>query len=393
MRILQLVQKPQRRGAEIFAFQLSQELRRQGHETRLVYLYPHDETYALPLDHGDRLLNGNPDHPFEKIPGINPFLLHRLLHAIDEFKPEVVQVNGARTVKYGAFARYFCRDASWALIYRNIGNPSDWLHGWHYRLFYQKLVMPRLHGAVGVSRKTLQAVKDFYELSVPMKNIPRAVDPANLLPVASRDAVRLQTKTPADAPVLIFVGSLTPEKRLDRLLRLTQKVRLQMPKLHLWLIGSGPLESTLRKQADSLGIGESVRFLGAQSNVADYLNAADLFVLTSDTEGIPGVILEAGLLGLAVVATRVGGVPEGVLDGETGVLVDRQNEQRLAEIVFDLLHDSARRRKLGAKAKSWVGANFTIDRIAKEYIDFYRHVLSFRHRPAPAIGVLQRELA
>lgn len=393
MRIIQVVQKPQRRGAEIFAFQLSQELRRQGHEVRLVYLYPHAETVGLPLNEGDCMLNGNPDHPFEKFPGINPLLLRRLLHAIDEFKPDVVQVNGARTVKYGAFASYSRRDASWALIYRNIGNPRDWLRGWHYRIFYQKLVMPRLHGVVGVSRKTLQAVKDFYAISVPIKNIPRAVDPESLVPAASRDAVRLKTQTPAEAAVLIFIGSLTPEKRLDRLLRLTQQVRLQMPKLHLWFIGSGPLESTLRQQADALGIGESVRFLGAQSNVADYLNAADLFVLTSDTEGIPGVILEAGLLGLAVVATRVGGVPECILEGETGVLVDRQDEERLAEAVCGLLQDSARRHRLGEKAKSWVAENFTINKIAGNYVDFYHHVLASHNRLAPAIGALHRELA
>lgn len=339
------------------------------------------------------MLNGKPSHPFEKIPGINPLLLHRLLHAIDKFKPDVVQVNGARTVKYGAFASYSCRDASWALIYRNIGNPGDWLHGWHYRAFYRKLVMPRLHGVVGVSRKTLQAVKDFYELSVPIKNIPRAVDPVSLVPTISRDTARRQAKTPLDAPVLIFVGSLTPEKRLDRLMRLMQQVRLQLPRLQLWLIGSGPLEATLGKQAHSLGITESVRFFGAQSNVADYLNAADLFVLTSDTEGIPGVILEAGLLNLAVVATRVGGVPECVLDEDTGVLVDRQDEQRLAEVVYELLHDSVRRRKLGAKAKSWIGANFTIDKIAGDYVDFYQHVLAFRRRLPPDNGVLHRELA
>lgn len=393
MRILQVVQKPQRRGAEIFAFQLSHELRRQGHETRLVYLYPHNETCGLPLDHDDRVLNGKPNHPFEKFPGINPFLLRRLLHAIEEFKPDVVQVNGARTVKYGAFASYSRRDTSWALIYRNIGNPSDWLHGWHYRIFYQKLVMPRLHGVVGVSRKTLQAVKDFYGISVPIKNIPRAVDPESLIPAASRDAVRLKTQTPVEAAVLIFIGSLTPEKRLDRLLRLTQQLCLQMPKLHLWLIGSGPLESSLRQQAQSLGIAESVRFLGVQNNVADFLNAANLFVLTSDTEGIPGVLLEAGLLGLAVVATRVGGVPECVLEGETGVLVDRQDEERLAEVVGGLLHDSARRHKLGAKARSWVAANFKIDKIAGDYVDFYRHVLTSRHRLVRAIGALHRELA
>jgi glycosyltransferase involved in cell wall biosynthesis len=393
LRILQVVQKPQRRGAEVFAFQLSQELRRQGHETRLLYLYPYDEASALPLEHGDRVLNGKPNHPFEKIPGINPFLLRRLLHSIDEFKPEVVQVNGARTVKYGAFARYFCREVSWALIYRNIGNPQDWLHGWHYRAFYRKLVMPPLHGVVGVSRKTLQAVKEFYGLSVPMRNIPNAVDPACLIPTASRDAVRRQTKTPADAPVLIFVGSLVPEKRLDRLLRLTQKVRSQIPQLHLWLIGAGSLESTVRQQADNLRIADSVRFLGTQASVANYLNAADLFVLTSDTEGIPAVILEAGLLGLPVIATRVGGIPECVLDEETGLLVDRQDEQRLADAVCALLRNPNRRRELGKKAKNWVRVNFAIDKIAMDYIDFYESVLGTRNQRVSGIGAIHREFA
>ena len=393
MRILQVVQKPQRRGAEVFAFQLGQELRRQGHEARLVYLYPYDETIALPLEHDDRLLNGRPNHLFEKIPGINPFLLRRLLHAIDEFKPEIVQVNGARTVKYGAFAGYFCREASWALIYRNIGNPQDWLHGWHYRVFYRKLVMPCLHGVVGVSRKTLQAVKEFYGLSVPMRNIPNAVDPACLVPAASRDTVRHQTKTPPDAPVLIFVGSLTTEKRLDRLLRLTQKVRSQIPQLHLWLIGAGSLESTVRQQVDNLRIADSVRFLGTQASVANYLNAADLFVLTSDTEGIPAVILEAGLLGLPVIATRVGGIPECVLDEETGLLVDRQDEQRLADAVCALLRNPARRRELGKKAKNWIRVNFAINKIATEYVDFYKSILEARNQRASVIGAMHREFA
>lgn len=393
MRILQVVQKPQRRGAEVFAFQLSQELKRQGHETRLIYLYPHNETCGLPLDHGDRMLNGNPNHPFEKLPGVNPFLLRQLLHAIDEFKPDVVQVNGARTVKYGAFASYSCRDASWALIYRNIGNPSDWLRGWHYRFFYQKLVMPRLHGVVGVSRTTLQAVKDFYELSIPMRNIPNATNPAYLIPKTSRDDVRRQTKTPTDAPVLISVGSLTTEKRLDRLFRVTQNVCSRLPHLHLWLVGAGSQEHVLRQQAHSLGIADNVRFLGTQAYVADYLNAADLFVLTSDTEGIPAVILEAGLLGLPVIATRVGGIPECVLDGETGVLVDRQDEQGLAEVVCALWQNSVRRHELGKKAKNWVRENFTIEKIAMDYIDFYESVLEARNQRAAVLDAIHHEFA
>ncbi len=375
MKIFQLVQKPQRRGAEIFAFQLSRELRRQGHKVQIAYLYPHQDAKALPLHPEDQMLSGQERHPLEKFPGFHPRPLRRLLQLIEQFRPDVVQVNGSRTVKYGAFARHFCRNGSWVLIYRNIGNPQDWVRGWSRRLFYEKLVMPKINGVVGVSSTTLKNLSDFYLLSIPAIHIPRGVDSSALKPMTSREATRQKMQISLRSPLLLFVGSLTPEKRLDRLLRVAGQVRAHLPDLRLCLVGDGPLRAKLEQQVAALGLTNTVYFAGMQADVATYMNAADLLLLTSDTEGTPGVILEAGLLRLPVVATRVGGVPECVLHKKTGLLADPDDEIGLAQAVIMLLQRPEERYKMGERSEKWIQANFTIGHIAQKYIDFYQQVL------------------
>lgn len=95
----------------------------------------------------------------------------------------------------------------------------------------------------------------------------------------------------------------------------------------------------------------------------------------SDTEGISGVILEAGLLSLPVVATNVGGVAECVLDGKTGILLDPQNEIGFAEAVISLLQKPESCSEMGRQACQWVTAHFTMDQIAQQYLTFYTNVL------------------
>ena len=377
MKILQVVQKPQRRGAEIFAFQLSQELRHQGHEVRIAYLYPHDDANALPLHPTDCMLAGQERHPLEKSPGFHPLLLKRVIQQINNFKPDVVQVNGARTIKYGALAQYFCRHQSWVLVYRNIGNPNDWVLGRRRQLFYSRLIMPKLDGVVGVSQTTLDNLTNFYALTIPTTHIPRGIDPKALNFSLSRDVVRAKTQTPPLAPLILFVGSLTPEKRLDRLLRAVRQILSHhLPDLQVWIMGGGPLRPELEKQVESLGLNETVHFLGVQADVATYMQAADLLALTSDTEGLPGVILEAGWLELPAVATRVGGVSECVLDNETGLLVEPDDEDGLVQAMLSLLQYPEQRATMGGKAKSWIGKNFTIEKISQKYVDFYQQVLT-----------------
>jgi glycosyltransferase involved in cell wall biosynthesis len=241
---------------------------------------------------------------------------------------------------------------------------------------YSQLVAPRLDGVVGVSQTTLRAVGELYNLSVPMTYIPCAVDPEAVVPIVPREVVRRGADTPLDAPVVVWVGSLTPEKRLDRMLRAVSMVKTHVPDLHLWIVGGGRLQSDLETQVRGSSLATCVRFFGTQNRVADHLNAGDLAVLTSDTEGMPAVLLEAGFLGLPVVATRVGGVSECVRDGETGVLVKRTDEGALANALCELLQHPERRFQMGKAARAWIDANFTMSRIAQQYCAFYQRVLT-----------------
>ena len=375
MRIIQLVQRPQRRGAEIFAHQLSRELKRQNHDVNSIYLYPFAGSCPLPLDREDVLLSGNEHHIFERSLGFHPQLLRRLCSALKRLRPDILQVNGARTVKYGAVAKHWLGNPGWKLIYRNIGNPQDWLNRWRHRVFYRRVVAPALDGVVGVSETTLSAVTQIYGLQVPTRRIPRGVDVDALRKQTRSVSVREELGAGPQTPVVVYLGSLTPEKRLDRLMRVCRQVSEQLPQLQLWVLGDGPLRHELVTEIQSHPQSPVVKLLGVQEEVGPYLRAADVLLLTSDTEGTPGVVLEAGAMETAVVATRVGGVHEVVRDGETGLLFDRVDEEGLKCGIIQLLTQSARRNALGAAGRKWVDEHFAVQPIAKRYLEFYRQIL------------------
>jgi len=373
LRILQVVQKPQRRGAEIFALQLSQHLRCLGHGVTTAYLYPHHNANELPLVPGDRILGTSGQHWTERIPGVHPVILWNLLRMIRDVQPDVVQVNGGRTLKYGAAAASLQPHRRWVLIYRNIGHPRDWVRGWRHSV-YAGVVMPHMDAVVGISRVTVQALKSLYRLSVPTACIPCAVDANAIVRTLDRSAIRKRTSTPDDAPVIVWVGSLTPEKRVDRLLRAAASILHTVPDLHIWIIGTGPLSHRLEADVRGSSLHTRIRFLGVQTHVADYMAAGDVLALTSDTEGMPATVLEAGLLGLPVVATRVGGLSECVQDGETGILIERDDEEGLAHALRDLLQQRDRRLHLGQAARAWVERHFMMSHVANQYAAFYEQL-------------------
>lgn len=374
MRILQLVQKPQRRGAEIFAFSLSSHLLEQGNQVCTAYLYPESGPHQIPLRDGDLVAGTSENDPLEHLVGCNPSISRRLSQTIHDFRPHVVQVNGARTVKYGALLRFLANN-KWVLVYRNIGDPKKWVQGWRRKLFYRSLIIPRVSGIVAVSAATLNSLKSVYGYAGPSTIIPRGVDPNTFIPLKTKGFIRDMLQTPTSAPVLVFAGSLTHEKRLDRLLRIMKNVCNELPDTYLWIVGAGPLRTDLETQAEQLGLTSRIRFTGIQDDVASFLGAADLAVLTSDTEGTPGVILEAGLLSIPAVATRVGGVPECVQEGKTGMLLEPDDEKGFSGAILSFLLDIQKRISCGIQAREWVLSSFAMDRITSRYLEFYMYLL------------------
>ena len=376
MRILQVVQKPQRRGAEVFANQLTQRLIKKGCEASIVYLYNYSGPGTLSLGSEDRMLNGRQDHILERFPGWHPHLIIKLSRVIRDFQPDVIQLNGARTVKYGALVRFFHPQKNWVVIYRNIGDPGQWIRGSLKRAFYRKFLMPNIDGIIAVSHAALESIRGFYNPAGPIVRIPTGFDETDVVPGGTRTRVREQLDCNPDTPVLIYVGSLTQEKRVDRLLRIVRKVAEHLPELRVWLIGDGSMRQQLEGQSHDQRIDKNVRFLGTREDIASLLTAADLFVLTSDTEGIPASILEAAFLEVPALATRVGSISECIRDGETGFLIPPQEEDLFVVHILRLLNGPAEKAMLGKQARKWVQENFSMDLIASKYLDFYQNVLS-----------------
>lgn len=380
MRVLQVLHRPQRRGAELFAAELSGELARRGHVVASAYLYPASGAAAarLPLGDGDVVLGGREDHPLETTLGFHPRLVARLAAAVDGFRPDVVQVNGSRTVKYGALVARRRPHRDWVLVYRNIGDPRHWLRGGARRLFYRRVVMPRIDGVVSVSRATAEAVAAVYGSRVPVLRLPRAVDPRRLAPRRAAAAVRTAVGTPDGRTVVLFLGSLAGEKRLDLLIGAIARLVARGREVELWLVGDGPLAGQADRWAAQRGVADRVRRAGATDDPGSFLAAADLLALASDTEGVPGVVVEAAWMGRPAVATRVGGVEEVIADGVDGLLVPAGDEAALAAALDTLVVDAELRRRLGEAARARAERDHALPVAAERLVGFYERLLAAR---------------
>ncbi len=180
----------------------------------------------------------------------------------------------------------------------------------------------------------------------------------------------------ADQLVAFTAGRLSREKgHADLLAAMAQIPPDIRQKFRLVIAGEGPERARLAQQAGTLGIARSVSLVGHQRELAPFYSLADLVVLASHSEGSPNVLLEAMAAGLPVVATEVGGVPEILHDGETGILVPSGNPSMLAKAMIRLLNDGGLRQRLGAASKN-LARNYDPDAYCASLVRLYERVLA-----------------
>ncbi len=207
--------------------------------------------------------------------------------------------------------------------------------------------------------------------------IPNGVDCEVFAPdPAARDRLRSELGVEPGQPVVISVGRLAPEKDYGLLLAamavMEKGGRAAGAQALLLLVGQGPERPGLEKLAGELGLGSRVRFLGDRRDVPALLNAADVFALSSLSEGVPMALLEAMSCGLPVAATAVGGVPEVVEHGRNGLLVHRREAADLAQALSQLLDEPDRARELGRAARERVLEHFSLEAMLGAYAALYR---------------------
>ena len=178
---------------------------------------------------------------------------------------------------------------------------------------------------------------------------------------------------PRDARVLMHVSNFRPVKRLPAVIQIFARVQREVPAV-LVLIGDGPQREEAELEAERLGVTRRVFFLGKLDSVADLLRSADLFLLPSRSESFGLGALEAMACGVPVVASNVGGLPEVVVDGQTGALAPPEDVEAMAAAAVELLRDSERWRRARAAAVERA-RQFDAGRVVPQYEELYRRLV------------------
>ena len=198
--------------------------------------------------------------------------------------------------------------------------------------------------------------------------------------VPSNPAQRTETRRRLDIPddrfVVGWIGRMTAVKRAEDLLLAFRRLREAGVDACLCLVGDGPERATIERRARELGVMADTLFVGFQTDVAPFYAAFDAFVLPSSREGTPASAIEALAAGLPVVATRVGGLPDVVSDGEDGFLVEVGAVDALAERLQRLAADPALRERMGAAGRRRVLQRYSAGRLVDDMDALYRSLLS-----------------
>lgn len=190
---------------------------------------------------------------------------------------------------------------------------------------------------------------------------------------------------PEDRPLIGIVGRLHEQKAHGDLFQaLARLPQVREGKLNCLVIGTGDLQDALKQQVQDLGLQDCVIFTGMRTDVPRLVAAMDVFVMSSHWEGLPIALLEAMASSKAVLCTRVGGIPDVVVDGDNGLLVDARDIDQFARRLDELLHDSALRQRLGQRARDTVISRFDVSRTADAYNRLHLQALGLPHDPQPA---------
>jgi glycosyltransferase involved in cell wall biosynthesis len=296
-----------------------------------------------------------------------------LIKEIRKFKPHVIHTHTAK-------AGFLGRIASIASLQRSIR-----VHTFHGHL---------LNGYFGSLKRSLVIIaekflalftdqllavgdkvrQDLLNAGIGSKNkfglMPPGLEIGILSPKKDSRAV---LGLPADRLQCAFIGRITQIKRPDRFLDVVREIKERGVELDFFIAGDGELLEMCRERIKQEDL--PITILGWQSDMERVLSSADMVVLTSDNEGTPLSLIQAGMAGLPVVTTRVGSVPEVVLDGLTGIVTGLEI-QEIANALEKLVNDNLLRRKLGTAAQEFTLANFGLSRLVRGHEALYKMILA-----------------
>lgn len=200
----------------------------------------------------------------------------------------------------------------------------------------------------------------------PLRRIPNGVDTAAFAPASEAES---ETET------VLFVGRLIQSKGVQVLLEAFGVLAEERADARLAIVGDGPMRKQLETAAGTMTCRDRVFFYGNRNDIVDFMKSATVFVLPSFVEGLPNALLEAMSCGLPVVASRVGGIPDAVSDGDNGILVSPGSGDEIEKALKSLFSSPVMRRRLGKAARETIKRGFSIQSVADRYVQLYQELM------------------
>jgi len=353
--LLIVISSDRRRGAEVFGERLAIGLAERGWDTELVALTGGRES---PRVNASALTTNRRVHRFDL--GMASTLRGRVRRT----RPDVVLANGGATLRFAVAALSQLRRAP-RLAYTSIGEPAYWIRGRVHR-WQQALLHRRVDLILAISMMTKKQLIELLGVESSKVEVAYTGVPQEFL--VERQAVD------GLALHLIFLGNLSTEKDPHQALELVRNLAAETD-VEMHFVGGGPLLEDLKERAVDLGVAERVVFTGSVENVQEHIEWADILVLTSRTEGFPGVVLEAAAAGVPAVVYDVGGANETVIDGVTGMIVPPGDLAGMAARIRDLDVNRGNLHMLGAAARERVKSEFLLHHAIDRYDRLLRTLL------------------
>ncbi len=300
--------------------------------------------------------------------GYDAVCLYRFRRLLRQIRPDIINVHDRASLPYAAAAK--------------IGLGTPMVYTGHGLLYGEKDRPPLryrwirrcLAAVTAVAEETAKRHRRHLGWRGDITVIPNGV-PDQPRDPALREQVRRELNLERGTVVFLAMGNARPEKGFEVLIHAAAGLPESAAVLIAGEVREDAYGTMLRERIRESGVGERIRLLGFRRDTAALYSAADVFVLSSRSEGLPMVILEAMMAGLPVIATRVGGIPV-VVREETGMLVDAEDAEQLGGAMQALLADEERRIALGAEARAAALKQYSVEAMVNGYINVYHSLMA-----------------
>ncbi len=374
MRIAHIIKVTRISGAERHLLFLLEGLRERGIDARLIMLVERDrpmEDMVAAAEQRDIPITRLRIHRDYDLP-----LLWRLRRALREIKPSIAHTHLIHAELFG----YFAAKAAGVPAVVSSRHLDD---AFRYQARWRR-----------INRRMWRQIDAGIAISAAMKRFALEIEGASADKIevvrygmeyrwlsdedigAARQGLRDELKLPADAQVLGMACRLVEQKGIPYALEALRRIRSDLPRAHLVIAGDGEKAAELRRLASKLGVADRVFWLGWRADAAELMAAFDVFLLPSLHEGFGLVLLEAMSRRVPIIASKVGAIPEIVVDGETGILVQPRDAGGLAAAMTVLLKDRALRKYMGLLGAARLEERFSVERMISGTIAVYENVLN-----------------